>query len=313
MTKPCLLLIAFFSCGILLCSQANGQGLKGSLPAHYSGTYEQYKTEMQKNAEEMHACNAIWQASEFVCAWRTVPIINDMYGEVWLKEAFAWEAADENIHAETYFKKAIACENNVERQVAFMHFYANFLGTNLRSKEENAVLRRSLAFQEKAFGKDSPELCSDLMYLAGNEWTSINETVVIYRRCLSIWASSDYDFYQAIVTSRLAQCLDRLGKKQEAEQEYIKAIAILDEHDKNNVFLLGYVYDLARFYLRFGRTQDAEPLLARTVVIWEHYPADDNRGLARSAFNDYAKLLTDQGKLAAARRIAVVASKIPQR
>ena len=85
--------------------------------------------------------------------------------------------------------------------LAYQHFYANFLSNCLRFKEENELLRKSLQMQEAYYGKDSSELCGDMMYLADNHFfrgEECAESIRLYNRCLAIWSHRNYDFYQVI-------------------------------------------------------------------------------------------------------------------
>ncbi len=293
---------------------AIAQGLKGVPPAHYFGTYEQYKQEQRQEAENTHKKNLTWRFLDNIGLIRLMPELKNEYGEALLNEAFAWQCADESVRAEHYFRKAIAVEVDVQRRAAFMHFFANFLNSELRFAEENDVLEQSITMLEQTFGKDSPRLCGEMMYLADNHWLrgSKREAASLYRRCLHNWSNEEYDFYHAIACQRLAECLEDSVSTDEAEAAYKQALGMLDEHDSGNIYLIEYAYDLAGFYLRRGNAKEAEPLLKRVATLWEKKADYDMRNVARSGLTDYLKMLNSQRRFKEAKRIAAVIKNIPQ-
>lgn len=219
---------------------ASAQGLRGMPPDDFRGSWEDYQNRERRSLETtraeqlpatfLHAAGLSWLAND------------DQYAASLMREADSLYVLNRDAEADACYRKAIGIVKDPEKLFTYQHFYANFLGYCNRSKEENELLRKSLKMQEQYYGKDSKDLCGDMMYLAdnvsGRSGDDCSESIQLYRRCLEIWSRGSYDFDQVIATQRLAFCLEREGKIQDAEKQFINALHLMDEHDSGSSFLL---------------------------------------------------------------------------
>ena len=173
--------------------------------------------------------------------------------------------------AERYYRKAAAIE---DQDPFYLDAHATILQKMGQYADAEPLFRRALAIDEKALGKDHPDVASSLNNLALLLYSQgkYGEAEPLYRRALAIYEKADGSYHPDVATSlnNLAELLRAEGKYADAEPLFRRALAIDEkalgkDHpdvaiDLNNFALLLYSQ---------GKYGEAEPLFRRALAIDE--------------------------------------------
>ena len=202
--------------------------------------------------------------------------------------------------AERYYRKAAAIE---DQDPFYLDAHATILQKMGQYADAEPLFRRALAIDEKALGKDHPDVASSLNNLALLLYSQgkYGEAEPLYRRALGIYEKKLGTDHPWVATglNNLALLLYSQGKYGEAEPLYRRALAIYEKADGSyHPDVATSLSNLAELLRAEGKYADAEPLYRRALAIREKALGPDHPDVAKS-LNNLAALLDSQGKYAA--------------
>jgi CHAT domain-containing protein/tetratricopeptide (TPR) repeat protein len=164
------------------------------------------------------------------------------------------------------------------------------------------IAQRVLAINEKALGRDHPDVATSLNNLASlyKNRGRYADAEPLYQRALAINEKALGRDHPNVATSldNLALLYNNQGRYAEAEPLYQRALAINEKalgRDHPNVATS--LNNLASLYYNQGRYADAEPLYQRSLAILEKALGRDHPYVAGS-LNNLAELYRSQGRYA---------------
>ena len=199
--------------------------------------------------------------------------------------------------AERYYRKAAAIE---DQDPFYLDAHATILQKMGQYADAEPLFRRALAIDEKALGKDHPDVASSLNNLALLLYSQgkYGEAEPLYRRALAIREKALGPDHPDVAQSlnNLAGLLYSQGKYGEAEPLYRRALAIYEKADGSyHPDVATSLNNLAELLRAEGKYADAEPLFRRALAIDEKALGKDHPDVAID-LNNFALLLYSQGK-----------------
>jgi tetratricopeptide (TPR) repeat protein len=188
-----------------------------------------------------------------------------------------------------------------EPTARLMNMLGSLFTTKSRYAEAEPMLRRALAISEQSFGRDHPNVASDLNNLAQllKATNRLGEAEPLIRRALAIAEASfgRDDPNVATCLNNLAQLLQATNRLGEAEPSMRRALAIAEAsfgRDDPNVATC--LNNLAQLLQDTNRLGEAEPLMRRALAIDEASFGPDHPNVARD-LNNLALLLQATNRL----------------
>ena len=199
--------------------------------------------------------------------------------------------------AERYYRKAAAIE---DQDPFYLDAHATILQKMGQYADAEPLFRRALAIDEKALGKDHPDVASSLNNLALLLYSQgkYGEAEPLCRRALAIHEKAlgkDHPDV-AIDLNNFALLLYSQGKYGEAEPLYRRALVIREKAlGPDHPDVATSLNNLAELLRAEGKYADAEPLFRRALAIDEKALGKDHPDVAID-LNNFALLLYSQGK-----------------
>jgi len=208
-------------------------------------------------------------------------------------------------------------QNQQTIQSVYMNNLASLYYTVANYKDAEPLYNLALAIDEASFGKDHPNVATDLSNLAQlyQDTNRPSEAEPMFKRALAIWEKSLGENHPQVATAlnNIAMLYQDTNRLSEAEPLMKRALAI-DEASfgKDHPNVATRLNNLALLYRATTRLSEAEPLMKRALAIDEASFGKDHPNVA-IRLNNLAQLYYATKRLAKAEPMIRRALKIDEK